>query len=151
MMMQLHESTKEKKSPRIGKKKHALISSESLEDKEDAICIELSSKHSKSSDNGEGGSQHINGLKQFHIVVVNRRKLQDTGCDWPYPMEWDSVCYPRKFNPLTLHQFNGKGSPNQHIYHFISQIGNIATNDVLLKRLFIASLKDLAFDWFMRL
>lgn len=66
-------------------------------------------------------------------------------------MEWASVSYSCKFKPLTLHQFNGNGSPSQHIYYFRSQTENIVTNDALLTRHFIASLKDLAFDWFIRL
>ena len=38
----------------------------------------------------------------------------------PYPLEWDSVPYPLKFKPPTLHTYDGKSSPNQHIYYFRS-------------------------------
>ncbi|MBZ2164411.1 hypothetical protein, partial [Alteromonas stellipolaris] len=42
--------------------------------------------------------------------------------------EWDSVPYPPKFKPPTLHSYDGKGSPNQHIYYFRSQTGNVISN-----------------------
>ena len=66
-------------------------------------------------------------------------------------MEWDSVTYPPKFKPPMLHTYNGKGSPNQHIYYFRSQTGNIIDNDAIMVRLFIDTLKGVAFDWFRNL
>jgi len=63
-----------------------------------------------------------------------------------YLLEWDSVLYPRKFKPPTLHTYDGKGSPNQHIYYFWSQTGNMIDNDVIMVRLFIGTLKGVAFD-----
>jgi len=50
-----------------------------------------------------------------------------------------------------LQAFNGKESPNQHIYYFKSQTGNVVTNDAILVRLFIGTVKGLAFEWFMKL
>ena len=47
--------------------------------------------------------------------------------------------------------YNGKSSPNQHIYYFWSQIGNIINNDAIMARLFIGTLKGVAFDWFWSL
>jgi len=65
---------------------------------------------------------------------------------WSYLAEGDLVPYPLKFKALTLQAFDGKGSPNQHIYYFKSQIGNVVANDAILVRLFIDTLKGLAFE-----
>lgn len=45
-------------------------------------------------------------------------------------------------------KYYGKGSPNQHIYHFYSLIGNVMGNDALMTLMFVVSLKGIAFDWF---
>jgi len=66
----------------------------------------------------------------------------------PYPLEWNSVPYPPKFKPLTLHTYDGKSSPNQHIYYFRSQTSNVIDNDAIMAKLFIGTLKGVAFDWF---
>jgi len=68
-----------------------------------------------------------------------------------YPTEWDLVPYPHKFKAPTLQAFDGKGSPNQHIYYFKSQTGNVESNDAILTRLFIDILKRITFEWFMKL
>jgi len=47
-----------------------------------------------------------------------------------------------------LHTYNGKSSLNQHIYYFWLQIGNVIDNDVVMARLFIGTLKGMAFDSF---
>ena len=59
----------------------------------------------------------------------------------PYILKWDSVAYPPKFKPSTLHTYDVKSSPNQHIYYFWSQTGNVIDNDAIMARLFIATLK----------
>ena len=69
----------------------------------------------------------------------------------PHPLEWDSVQYPLKFKPPTLHTYDGKSSSNQHIYYFRSQTGNVLDNDAIMARLFIGTLKGVAFDWFRSL
>ena len=69
----------------------------------------------------------------------------------PYPLEWDSVSYPPKFKPPTLYTYDGKSSPNQHIYYFRSQTGNVIDNDAIMAKLFISTLKRVAFDWFRSL
>jgi len=50
-----------------------------------------------------------------------------------------------------LHTYDSKGLPNQHIYYFGSQTGNIIDNDAIMARLFIGILKGVAFDWFRSL
>lgn len=83
MMMQLHENTKKKKSSKRSKKKRTLPPSESPEEeeKQDALDIEISSKHKEPSDSCKGGSQRINELDRLLDAVVNWEKLQEAGCD----------------------------------------------------------------------
>jgi len=38
--------------------------------------------------------------------------------------------------------------PNQHIYYFWSETDNIIDNDAIVVRLFLGTLKRVAFDWF---
>ena len=90
-------------------------------------------------------------LEQHFEALASRKGLQEAGEVRPYPTEWDLVSYPPKFKALTLQAFDGKGSPNQHIYYFKSQIGNVVTNDTILVCLFIGTLKGIAFEWFMKL
>jgi len=69
----------------------------------------------------------------------------------PYLLEWDSIPYPPKFKPPMLHTYDDKSSPNQHIYYFRSQTGNVIDNDAIMARLFIGTQKGVAFDWFRSL
>ena len=85
-------------------------------------------------------------LEQRLEALTNRKGLQEAGVVRPYPAEWDLVLYPPKFKAPTLQVFDGKGSPNQHIYYFKSQTGNVVANDAILTRLFIGTLKGLAFE-----
>ena len=54
-----------------------------------------------------------------------------------------------KVQANTLHTYDGKSSPNQHIYYFMSQNG--IDNDAIMARLFIGTLNGVAFDWFRSL
>ena len=56
-------------------------------------------------------------IKGIQTSLAQRDKLKKVGMTRPYPMEWDLVLYPPKFKPPTLHTYDGKGSPNQHIYY----------------------------------
>ena len=67
------------------------------------------------------------------------------------PGEWDLVPYPPKFKTPILQAFDGMESPNQHIYYFKSQTENVVSNDAVLARLFIGTLKGITFEWFMKL
>jgi len=69
----------------------------------------------------------------------------------PYRLEWGSVPYPPKFKPPILHTYDDKSSPNQHIYYFRSQTGNVIDNDAIMAILFFGTLKGVAFDWFRSL
>ena len=83
-------------------------------------------------------------------AIAHRGELQEVGEVRPYPVEWDDTPYPPKFKAPLLHTFDGKGSPNQHIY-FKSQTGNVVSNDAILVPLSIGTLKGIAFEWFMKL
>jgi len=61
------------------------------------------------------------------------------------------MLYLPKFKPPTLHTYDGKSSPNQHIYYFWFQTGNVIDNDAIIAILFIGTLKGVAFDWFRSL
>jgi len=95
----------------------------------------------------------IEKLKESSSIasLTQRDELKKAGMTLLYPLEWDSVPYPPKFKPPTLHTYDGKSSPNQNIYYFRSQTGNVIDNDAIMARLFIGTLKGVAFDWFRSL
>src|SRR4051812_28124949 len=76
---------------------------------------------------------------------------QEAGATRPYPVEWDTVKYPSRFKVPTLNTFEGKGSAQQYIYYFQSQTGSLMGNDPVRTRLFIGTLKGVAFEWFRKL
>ena len=103
---------------------------------------------------GENLSAESDAIKDIRAQLASltqREGLKKVGVTRPYPVEWDLVPYPHKFKPPTLHAYDGKGSPNQHIYYFRSQTGNVIENDAIMARLFIGTLKGVAFDWFRSL
>jgi len=93
----------------------------------------------------------IKGVQAQIASLTQRDALKKVGAVRPYPLKWDSVPYPPKFKPPTLYSYDGKSSPNQHIYYFWLQIGNVVGNDAIMARLFISTLKGVAFDWFRSL
>jgi len=105
------------------------------------------SKSSKPPSEEEGNSEiesahskRMNKLEQHLEALANRKGLQE-GVVRPYPAEWDLISYSPKFKAPTLQAFDGKGLPNQHIYYFKSQTRNVVSNDAILARLFIGTLK----------
>jgi len=90
-------------------------------------------------------------LRNTSKAISNRSNLQEVRVVRLYPVEWDSAPYPPRFEAPNLHALNGKGSSNRHIYYFKFQIGNVVSNDVIVARLFIGTLKGVAFEWFMKL
>ena len=95
-------------------------------------------------DNSENESSHsrrMSKLEQCLEALANRGGLQDVGIIRSYPAEWDTAPYPPKFKAPTLHTFDDNGSPNQHIYYFKSQIGNVVLSDGIMAHLFIGTLK----------
>ena len=53
----------------------------------------------------------IKGIQAKIASLSRRDELKKVGMTRPYPLEWDSVPYPPKFKPPTLHTYDGKGSP----------------------------------------
>jgi len=93
----------------------------------------------------------IKGIQAQIPSPDQRDELKKVGMMRPYPLEWDSVPYPPKFKPPMLHTYDGKSSSNQHIYYLRSQTGNVIDYDVVMARLLIDTLKEVAFDWFRSL
>ena len=83
----------------------------------------------------------LKGIQTQIASLTQRDELKKVGAVRPYPLEWDFVPYLPKFNPPTLHSYDGKSSPTQHIYYFQSQTGNVVGNDAIMPRLFIGTLK----------
>ncbi|XP_027150582.1 uncharacterized protein LOC113750841 [Coffea eugenioides] len=55
---------------------------------------------------------------------------------------------PAGFQPPKFQQFNGKGSPKQHVAHFVETCNNAGTYGDLLVKQFVRSLKGNTFDWY---
>ena len=68
-------------------------------------------------DPGKAHAKRMSQLERRLEALANRKDLQEVGVVRPYPAEWDLVPYPPKFKAPTLQAFDGKGSPNQHIYY----------------------------------
>ena len=77
-----------------------------------------SSEEEDNSENESNNFKRMSKLEQCLEALANRDGLQDLGIVRPYPAEWETAPYPPKFKALTFHTFDGKGSPNQHIYYF---------------------------------
>ena len=84
-------------------------------------------------------------LEQHLEALPVKKGLQEVGVVRPYLAEWDIALYPPKFKALTLQAFDDRGSPNQHVYYFKSQTRNVVSNDAIISRLFIGTLKGIAF------
>jgi len=108
-------------------------------------------KTEKSKESSSIDVEVIKGIQAQIASLDQRDELKKVDMTRPYPLEWNSVPYPLKFKPLTLHKYDGKSSPNQYIYYFRSQTGNVIDNDAIMVRLFISTLKGVAFDWFRSL
>ena len=109
------------------------------------------SRNHNDEEHNDAAAKVIKGIQAQIASLAQRDELKKVGMTRPYPLEWDSVLYPLKFKLPTLHIYDGKVLPNQHIYYFWSQTGNIIDNDAIMARLFISSLKRVAFEWFRSL
>ena len=85
-------------------------------------------KAEKSKESSSIDAEVIKGIQAQIASLAQRNELKKVGMTRSYPLEWDSIPYPSKFKPPTLHTYDGKGSCNQHIYYFRSQIGNVIDN-----------------------
>ena len=110
-----------------------------------------SSSSEKPVNSKDNHAKKMNELEKLLEAISNRSNLQEVGVVRPYLIEWDSAPYHLRFKAPNLYAFDGKGSPNQHIYYFKSQIGNVVSNDAIMTRLFISTLKEFTFEWLMKL
>ncbi|XP_073132997.1 uncharacterized protein [Henckelia pumila] len=97
----------------------------------------------------EGLAKH---LKEFIIGTI-KEKLD--GCSKPsltYAKTYSQRIYtlriPNGYQPPKFHQFDGKGNPKQHVFHFIETCNNVGTYKDYLVKQFVCSLKGNAFDWY---
>ena len=88
-------------------------------------------------------AEGLKGIQAQIASLAQRDELKKVGATHPYSLDWDSVPYPPKFKPPTLHSYDGKSSPNQHMY-YPSQTGNVVGNDAIMARLFIGTLNGVA-------
>ena len=96
------------------------------------------SEEGGNSKNESTHSKRMNKLEQRLKAFTYRKVLQEAGVVRPYPTEWDLVPYPPKFKVSTLQAFDGKGSPNQHIYYFKFQTENVISNIAIMAHLLLA-------------
>jgi len=104
----------------------------------------------KTEQSKEGSSIDAEVIKDIQAQIaslIQRDELKKVGMTYPYPLEWDSVSYLPKFKPFTLHTYDDKSSLNHHIYYFRSQTTNVIDNNAIMVKLFIGTLKGVAFDW----
>jgi hypothetical protein len=115
-----------KPKPSKGKKKTAeLVITPVVTEKEDsspssAVPASEESGGTSSSERPSRNKRMDDFQSQLDALKL-KKDSAELGVARPYPIEWDSVPYPPKFKPMSLIQFDGKGSPTQHIYYFLSQ------------------------------
>jgi len=152
MLAQLLEVKKKKskaKTPsKKSKGKQGESSSSAHTEEEEHSNSESSKPPFKEGGNSENGSTHSKRMSKLELhleALANRKGLQEAGVVRPYLAEWDLVPYLPKFKAPTLQAFDGKGSPNQHVYYIKSRTGNVVSNDAILVCLFIGTLKGITF------
>jgi len=64
-------------------------------------------KNEKSKESSSIDAEIIKGIQAPIASLAQRDKLKKVGMTRPYPLEWDSVSYPPKFDPPTLHTYDG--------------------------------------------
>ena len=86
------------------------------------------------------------------------KELHRSSEDWkyvlepPYPTSILHMPYPKGYETPNLVLFDGrKGSPKEHISHFIDALGPYASNCNLHLREFSKSLTDYAYTWYKTL
>jgi len=66
----------------------------------------------------------------------------------PYTKRIDVIYMPYSYQPPKFEQFDGKRNPKQHVAHFIETGNNADTDNDLMIKQFVQTLKDIAFDWY---
>ena len=67
-------------------------------------------KTEKSKESSSIDAEVIKGIQAQIASLTQQDELKKIGVTRPYPL--DSVRYPSKLKPPTLHMYNGKSSPN---------------------------------------
>ncbi|KAL0411752.1 UNVERIFIED_CONTAM: hypothetical protein Slati_3764900 [Sesamum latifolium] len=96
-------------------------------------------------------------VQQLQEMIANTIKAQYSGSaqsspaySKPYSKRIDALRMPTSYQHPKLQQFDGKGNPKQHIAHFIEN-AITGTDDNLLVKQFVRSLKGNSFDWYVDL
>jgi len=136
-------------------------SSESKEEERPSIQNEASHEevHSKKGckvKNGESPS--LMTVEQIQDLITNVVKIQLGGGAFkahlytkPFTKKVDALYMPHDYQPLKFQQFNGKGNPKQHVAHFTKTRNNIGTDNDLMVKQFVRTLKGIAFDRYTNL
>ncbi|XP_058075753.1 uncharacterized protein LOC131224234 [Magnolia sinica] len=69
----------------------------------------------------------------------------------PYPREVEDIPFLNNFKHPDFQKFNEDGSPEEHLMHFITSMGNFSTVPQYCLRLFGSSLTNKAFRWYASL
>lgn len=110
--------------PRSRKKKEMKPTPETSEAEREAHISSEASPESSGETSFSDSHPHRKRFDDFQNqldALKVQKDLAEQGVVRPYPIEWDSVPYPPKFKLTSLTSFDGKGSPTQHIYYFLSQ------------------------------
>ena len=67
-------------------------------------------KAEKSKESSSVDAEVLRGIQAQITSLAKRDEQTKVGAVRPYPLEWDSVSYPPKFKPPTLHTYDGKSS-----------------------------------------
>nr|XP_027118595.1 uncharacterized protein LOC113735812 [Coffea arabica] len=94
----------------------------------------------------------VEQLKKLVEDVIKEKKEGNSKSSFtyskPYTARIDSLAMRVGYQPPKFQQFDGKGSPKQHVAYFIETCNNAGTYSNLLVKQFIRSLKSNAFDWY---
>ncbi|XP_009761535.1 uncharacterized protein [Nicotiana sylvestris] len=97
-------------------------------------------------------------VQQLQDMITNTIRAQYGGPSQsslyyskPNTKRIDFLTMPTNYQPLKLHQFDGKGNPRQYITHFIETCSNAGTHGDFLVKQFVLSLKRNTFDWYIDL
>ena len=66
----------------------------------------------------------------------------------PYTKRVDTLRMPHSYQPPKFQQFDGKNNSKQHVTHFIKICNNARTDDDLMVKQFVRTLKGITFDWY---
>ncbi|KAL0434924.1 UNVERIFIED_CONTAM: hypothetical protein Sradi_0200300 [Sesamum radiatum] len=104
------------------------------------------------STNGFVSVEHVKNTVNEAIAKTNETRVQAfKSYVKPYTRRIEQLRMPENYQPPKFQQFNGHGDPRQHIAHFVETCNDAGTDEDLLVKQFLLSLKDTAFDWYIDL